>query len=417
MSTAAILCIGTELTRGEIVNTNASWLAESLTDLGFEVTAIDVVDDDRERICAALRRLGGAHAVIVCTGGLGPTTDDITSECAAAVVGVPLERDEDSLAAIRGRMERFGRTMAASNAKQADFPRGATVIPNKRGTAPGFSVQIGRALAFFLPGVPHEMKSMFGSHVTPAAQPLVKGAIHQVRLKTFGMTESGVNDKLAGIEAEHGVVLAYRASFPEIEVKALARADEADVARERAERAAAAVRERLGPDVVYGEGDVTFAQALGDLLVERRWMLGGAESCTGGMLSEICTERGGSSAWFSGSIVSYANSQKTALLGVDAATLEKHGAVSELVARQMAEGARRALGVDVAFGITGVAGPSGGTPEKPVGLVHYAVSAADGTAHRQMIFPGTRSQVRRLACFAALALVRKAVLHGLGDET
>jgi nicotinamide-nucleotide amidase len=413
MSTAAILCIGTELTRGEIVNTNASWLAERLTELGFEVTAVDVVDDDRGRIQAALVRLGADHDLLVCTGGLGPTTDDITSECAAAVLGVPLVRDGASLDSIRQRMERFGRTMAASNEKQADFPEGAGVLPNRRGTAPGFSVTLGRALAFFLPGVPHEMKVMLNEHVAPAAAPLVSGAIHQIRIKTFGMTESGVNDRLAGIEAAHDVVLAYRAHFPEIEVKVLARSGQRAEAERRARSAADAVVARLGPDTVYAEGEVGFAQALGALLEERGLSLGGAESCTGGMASELLTEQSGSSAWFCGAIVSYANSAKSALLGVSEGLLAEHGAVSEPVARGMAEGARRALGADIAFGITGVAGPTGGTPDKPNGLVHFAVASSAGTEHRQVIFPGTRAQVRRLASFAALALVRKVLLHGM----
>lgn len=416
MSTAAILCIGTELTRGEIVNTNASWLAESLTDLGLEVTAVDVVADDRGSIRAALSRLGAAHDVLVCTGGLGPTTDDITSECVAEHLGVPLERDAASLDAIRRRMERFGRTMAASNAKQADFPRGATVIPNPRGTAPGFSLRIGRAFAAFLPGVPHEMKAMFAAHVAPAAAPLVSGSIRQVRIKTFGMTESGVNDRLGGIEAEHDVVLAYRAHFPEIEVKVLARAAAPADAEARARRAADAVLERLGPDTVYGEGDVTFAESVGKLVVERGLLLGGAESCTGGMASELLTERGGSSAYFAGAIVAYANAVKTRVLGVSEALLAEHGAVSEAVARALAEGARRALDVPIAFGITGIAGPGGSSDEKPIGLVHFAVSTAAATSHRQVVFPGSRSQVRRLAAFAALALVRKVLLHGQSED-
>src|SRR5687768_6048585 len=151
--TAAILCIGTELTRGELVDTNSAWLAEVLTELGLEVTALDCTDDDPARIQAALRRLGAAHDFLVCTGGLGPTTDDLTTVAVAAVLGVPLERDPVSLEAIRARMERFGRAMALSNAKQADFPKGARILPNREGTAPGFSVKLERALAFFMPGV------------------------------------------------------------------------------------------------------------------------------------------------------------------------------------------------------------------------------------------------------------------------
>src|SRR5688572_26447178 len=170
---AAVLSTGTELTRGELVNTNGTFLAEALTALGFEVTAVDSVDDHTERIVRTLERLGRDHDVVVCTGGLGPTTDDLTSECVARLLDVPLERDPPSLETIRARLERAGRTMAASNAKQADFPRGARILPNPHGTAPGFAVTLGRAAAFFLPGVPSEMKAMFAASVVPAIAPLV----------------------------------------------------------------------------------------------------------------------------------------------------------------------------------------------------------------------------------------------------
>lgn len=409
---AAVLCIGTELTRGEIVNTNASWLAEVLTDAGLEVTAIESIPDTRALIVETLHRLSAQHLVIVCTGGLGPTTDDITSECVAEVLGVPLERDEASLEAIRTRMEKFGRTMATSNAKQADFPKGATILPNRKGTAPGFAVQLGHARGFFMPGVPREMKTMFGELVAPALAPFLRDAMHQVRLRTFGMTESGVNDKLAGIEEAHDVTLAYRAHFPEIEVKVHARAAEAQAATERARRAADEVIARLGPDVVFGEGDVTFAEQLGKLLVGKKLTLAVAESCTGGGVGRLLTERSGASEFFLGGVVSYANSVKESLLGVPAAVLAEHGAVSAPVARAMAEGARKAVGSDLALAITGVAGPTGGTPDKPVGMVCFAVASAEGTSDRQMVFPGSRTQVRDLGAFAGLALVRKVVLHG-----
>lgn len=410
--TAAVLCIGTELTRGEIVNTNANWLAEALTSLGMEVTAIEAIADDRAQIVATLKRLAAEHRLIVCTGGLGPTTDDITSECVAHALGVPLERDAASLDAITARMQRFGRTMAASNAKQADFPRGATVIANRKGTAPGFAVTLDRARAFFLPGVPREMKTMFGEVVAKEVEPLVGDALFQVRLKTFGMTESGVNDRLDGIEAAHDVVLAYRAHFPEIEVKVLARAAARADAETRARAAADEVRARLGPDTLYAEGDVTFPEALGALLLEKGALLGVAESCTGGLVAQLLTERGGSSAFFAGGVVAYSNALKHALLDVPETLLAEHGAVSAPVARAMAEGALARLKVDVALSLTGIAGPAGGSDEKPVGLVHYAVATKDGVSDRQMVFPGSRAQVRHLSAFAGLALVRGVLRHG-----
>jgi nicotinamide-nucleotide amidase len=407
--TAAILCIGTELTRGELVDTNSAWLAEALTGIGLEVTALDGTDDDPARIQQALRRLGAAHDVLVCTGGLGPTTDDLTTEAVAAVLGVPLERDAASLEAIRARIERFGRTMAPSNAKQADFPKGARILPNEEGTAPGFQVQLERALAFFMPGVPREMKAMFERHVAPAIAPLAAAEVHQLRLKTFGMPESAVNDQLAGIEAEHGVVIGYRAHFPEIEVKLVARDRDPERAQARARAAADAVKSRLG-EVVYGEGDVTLAEVVGALLVERGLTLGVAESCSGGLLSDLITRRSGASAFFAGGVVSYANSVKERQLGVSRELLERHGAVSSEVARAMAEGARSTLRVDVAASVTGVAGPTGGTAEKPVGLVHYAVSTAAGTVDRKLMFPSSRQMIQLVSAFRALALVREVLL-------
>jgi len=408
MATAIVLCIGTELTRGELVNTNASFLAAGLTTAGFQVVGIDTVDDDAARVGAALRRAASAANVIVATGGLGPTTDDITTACVARELGVSLQRDEASLAAIRARFERLGRSMSTSNEKQADFPVGANVIPNPNGTAPGFSVRIGRASAFFLPGVPREMAPMFEHEVLPSVTPLVDEAYHQVLLRTYGLPESEVNDRLSGVEAEFGVTLGYRASFPIIEVKVLAHDRDRALAESRARQAANEVRSRLGT-VVFGEGDISFAQALGAELVARGWRLAAAESCTGGLVGEILTERGGASAFFLGSTVTYDDRAKTALLGVDPELVRSHGAVSSEVARAMAKGALARFEADVALAITGIAGPGGGSAEKPVGLVHYAVATHEGVSEKHAVFSGDRHFIRLRACYAALGLVLRAV--------
>ena len=408
---AAILSIGTELTRGEIVNTNAAWLSEELTRLGLDVTAVETIPDDPLAIRRVLLRLGADHDVVVSTGGLGPTTDDITSECAANAMGVPLERDPASLEAIRTRMERFGRTVAASNAKQADFPRGATVLPNAQGTAPGFVVTIGRARAFFMPGVPGEMKPMFASHVAPALSGLSRGGIHQVRLRTFGLPESTANDRLAGVEAAHGVIIGYRAHYPEIEVKVLARRGSQEEAERAARDGAEDVCARLG-DVVYAEGDASLAETVGGMLRDRGLTIATAESCTGGLVAELLTDPAGASAWVRGAIVAYDNRVKMGCLGVPEATLAAHGAVSAEVARAMAEGARRALGADVALAITGIAGPTGGTAEKPIGLVYFAVSSVAGTSDRRVVFPGARRQIRAVAAWSGLAMVRRVLRDG-----
>jgi len=409
---AAILCIGTELTRGELQNSNATWLAEALTTIGFDVEDIACVDDDRGRIEATLTRLTTAHEVVVCTGGLGPTTDDITTECVARLAGVDLVRDDASLAAIRERLARFGRQMAQSNAKQADFPHGCRILPNPNGTAPGFELKLNRARAYFMPGVPFEMKAMFESFVEPAISPLLGDRHFQVLLRSFGLPESEVNDRLAGIEAEFGVLIGYRATLPEIEVKVLARAESLELAQERAERAARVVRERLGEEVVFGEGKARFPEALCALLQAKAHTLALAESCTGGLVSELLTAHSGASAVFRGGAVTYSNESKIALLGVPAVLLARFGAVSAEVARAMAEGARLAFNADLALALTGIAGPTGGSPEKPVGLVHYAVSSGAGVSDRHVVFTGNRDQVRRRAAYAGLALVRRVLQYG-----
>lgn len=409
---AAILCIGTELTRGELQNTNATWLAEALTAIGFDVRDIDCVDDDRARIEGALARLTQAHEVVICTGGLGPTTDDITTECAARLAGVELVRDEPSLELIRERLSRFGRQMAASNAKQADFPRGSRILPNPNGTAPGFELKLNRALAYFMPGVPFEMKAMFESFIEPVIAPLLSDRHFQILLRTFGMAESEVNDRLAGIEAEFGVTIGYRATLPEIEVKVLARAESVELAQQRAAQGARAVRERLGDEVIFGEGKARFPEAVCSVLQAKAQTLALAESCTGGLVSELLTAHSGSSAVFRGGAVTYSNESKIALLGVPAVLLARFGAVSAEVARAMAEGARLAFNADYALALTGIAGPTGGSADKPVGLVHYAVASATGLSDRRAVFGGNREQIRRRAAFAGLALVRRVAQHG-----
>ncbi|HMI88352.1 MAG TPA: competence/damage-inducible protein A [Polyangiaceae bacterium] len=411
--TAAIFSIGTELTRGEIVNTNASWLGAELTAIGFEVSETVTVDDHPARIVAALKRLGAAHQVIVATGGLGPTTDDLTSAAVAQALGVALRRDAASLEAIRQRFKAAGYVMSPSNEKQADFPEGATVLANPVGSAPGFGVELGTCRAFFMPGVPSEMKRMFADHVVPAIASLSPRLSFQRRLKTFGLPESVVGEKLAGVEAAYpGVVLGYRAHYPEIEVKVNATAATPEAARAVADDAASEVQRRLA-DVIYGEGDDTFPRVVGRLLASRGLRLAVAESCTGGLLGHLLTSEPASEFFFADA-VTYANEAKTRLLGVSEDDLRVHGAVSPVVAAAMAEGVRKRCEVDVGVSITGIAGPSGGTPEKPVGLVYWSVAHAGETLVRHRVFRGDRRQVQMIAAFAALALVREVLLAQRG---
>ncbi len=407
--TAAIFSIGTELTRGEIVNSNASWLAAELTALGFEVIEIVSVDDHQGRIAESLKRLAQTYAVVLATGGLGPTTDDLTASSVAQAMGVPLVRDAASLEAIRRRFEASRRTMSATNEKQADFPQGAEVLANPVGTAPGFAVSLGHCRAFFLPGVPREMKRIFADHIVPRIAKLAPQLTFQLRLRTFGLPESMVGEKLAGIEAEFpGIRLGYRAHYPEIEVKVHATASSHGDARALADLGAAEVRKRLA-DVLYGEGDDTFAEVVGRAVRSRGFRLAVAESCTGGLLGHLITSEPASD-YFVADAVTYANSAKTRLLGVSEDVLRGHGAVSAGVAAAMAEGVRRVCSVEIGVAITGIAGPSGGAPNKPVGLVYWAVAHPGGTLVRDRIFAGDRQQIQTLAAYAALSLVRDVCL-------
>jgi nicotinamide-nucleotide amidase len=405
--TCAVLSIGTELTRGELVNSNAAWLAGELTSVGFEVIEHTVVDDDVERILEALRRLSTRVRVVVSTGGLGPTSDDVTAKAVAAALGVGLMRDNASLEAIRRRFEKAGRVMSPSNEKQADFPEGAEVLPNPVGTAPGFGVRMGDCALYFLPGVPREMEALFEQHVAPRIRPLAPDDAYQTRLRTFGLPESVVGEKLAGIEQAYpGTTLGYRAHFPEIEVKVLARAGSRADAKRLCEDATRQVKSCLGPSI-YGEGDETFAGVVGRALRTRGWTLAIAESCTGGLVGHLLTREPGASDFLLLDAVTYANSAKAAVLGVDEETIRWHGAVSPEVAEAMARGAKRVAGADIALSLTGIAGPGGGSDTKPVGTVYIALARADGGIDiRHKLLWGGRERIQILAAYEALQAVR-----------
>ncbi|GAF77527.1 unnamed protein product [marine sediment metagenome] len=287
-------------------------------------------------------------------------------------------------------------------------------------------MKIGQARAFFMPGVPSEMKRMFDEQVIPRIRDIAPNDSHQIRLRTFGLPESVVGEKLAGVEEDFpGVTIGYRAHFPEIEVKVLARApgpasrragapvpaDPQAVVRDLAERAAQEVRTRLG-DIVYGEGEDTFAGVVGRALRTRGWTLAIAESCTGGLVGHMITKEPGASDYLLLDAVTYANSAKQSVLGVDEEVLRGHGAVSPECACRMAEGARRVSGADVALAITGIAGPAGGSDTKPVGLVYLAIATAKGTEVQERNFKGDRLWIQTLAAYVGLRMVRDASAHG-----
>jgi len=400
--TTAILSLGTELTRGELVNANGAWLADRLTELGHDVVEITTVDDDDERIEQALGRLALVHDTIVCTGGLGPTTDDRTSACVARALGVPLVSDARARAGLEAALAKRGRPLGPDNEKQALVPDGSTILDNALGTAPGFAVTLEGALAFFLPGVPGEMRAMFEQAVRPLLRAPTESWL-ALYVRTAGMPESAIGERLAGIEASHGVTLGYRASAGGVTIKVLARTSTRTEgeARARAEAAWTEVGRRLG-QAVFSRSNAPLEQVLGELLAQRGLSLALAESCTGGGTSALLTRVPGSSRYFRGAIVAYDNRVKQSALGVPEALLAQHGAVSSEVAEAMAIGACRVLGADVGLAITGIAGPDGGSADKPVGLVHFAVAWQHEVATFQARFSGSRTEIQRRAESAAL---------------
>ena len=408
---AAILTTGTELTRGELCDTNSQWLSDRLTEAGVNVVEHATVGDDLSRISAALLRLGGSVDLLIVTGGLGPTSDDRTSAAMAAALEVELVRDATSLAAIEARYTAAGRTMAESNRKQADFPRGAVPLANNVGTAPGFQVPLGRAIAFVTPGVPREMKHLYARHIAPWLAERVTRHTFQVHLRTFGLPESVLAERVAdldegGAQADSRVSIGYRAGFPEVEVKVLARGRSLDEAKALAEDFAERARFRLAP-FVFGGRDDTFPASVGRLLRDKGLRVATAESCTGGLIGKLLTDMPGSSQYFVGALVAYHNLAKTALLGVPQDLIEQHGAVSAEVVKAMAAGAKERTGADLTVAVSGIAGPGGGSSDKPVGTVWFGLAGPkiDPLAiHRR--FPWERDRVRTYAAYFALMLLR-----------
>ena len=359
-----------------------------------------------ETVAAEVKRLASSYHVVIATGGLGPTADDLTAIAAARAASVELVRDESALLAIRRRVEARGATMNGALEKQADLPAGSELLPNANGPVPGFVTQIGDSTAFFLPGTPREMKRMFTEQVLPRVSPTAPANSFQVRLRTYGLGESAIGQALQGIEASRaGIALGYRVNFPEVDVKVHARGPSQAHARESALRASEEVKRRLG-DVIYGEGDESFPEIVGRALRGRGWRLAIGESCTGGLVAHLLTSFPASD-YLVGGAVTYANSAKSRLLGVSEDTLRGHGAVSGEVAAEMAEGARRLCECDVGLAVTGIAGPTGGTAEKPVGLAFWAVAHAGSTIVRHQVFTGDRDEVQLAAAYAGLDLLRR----------
>ncbi len=409
LADAVILSVGAELITGEVVDTNTSWLARELETLGIRcrlhVTAPDAVDV----VTREISRAAELASLVIVTGGLGPTADDLTRAALAFAAGVELVQDATALASIRAFFQRRGRDMPAENRTQALIPRGGRALRNDCGTAPGVFVKLGSAWCYALPGVPFEMRDMFTRVVRPELAARARGRLLRRRiLHCCGMPESRLGDRLADLlRPGRNPAVGTCALTGVIDVRIRADAADEDEARRLLDETEAEVRERLGA-VVYGVDDDTLASVVGRLLVARSATLSTAESCTGGLVAKMITDVPGSSRYYLGGGVTYANELKERVVGVEQELLVTHGAVSEPVAKAMAAGARSAFGSDYAVATTGIAGPGGATPGKPVGLVYCAVGTPAGVQVRRATLGDDvpREVVRQRAAYTVLNMLR-----------
>jgi len=406
-----VVTIGTELLLGHTVDTNAAELGRALAAAGAEITRHTTVADRPDAIRAAVAEALARSGFVITTGGLGPTRDDMTKTVVAQLLGKRLLLDERLLASIKARFDRMGRPMPAVNRTQAEVPEGAVILPNPRGTAPGLWVEDpGGRVVVLLPGVPREMHGLLVEQVLPrivARQGSARRVVVSRTVRTTGISESALAERIGPIEPEIApLTLAYLPSVDGVDLRVTAW----ELEPEDAEARLAAVVERLKAAVGehgYGEDDADLAAVLLDALRKGRHRLGVAESCTGGMIGERITNIPGASDTFIGGVVAYADVIKTAALKVPLETLEAYGAVSEETVRAMADGAQRLFSADCTIAVTGIAGPGGGTPEKPVGTVWLAARVHTTSRALTRVLPGDRDDVRRRAAQAGLDLLRR----------
>ncbi len=413
-----LLNIGTELLMGFVVNTHASWLGQRLSGLGATLVRQACVNDTPSDIRDALREALLRADVVITTGGLGPTSDDITRTMAVEMLGLETRVDEKTLENLRDRFRRRGIPMSESTKSQAIVPVGATVLPNECGTAPGLAIPLSAPWTcqwlVMLPGPPRELRPMFDAQALPLLRREFAGALPILDCRVFkivGMGESQVAEKVeASLREIKGLEIGYCARSGEVDLRLLVRGGDADEVHRSADAAEAMARRVLG-NSIFGTGDATLEKTVVDLLRARHQTVAVAESCTGGYLAHRITLVSGSSEVFREGWVTYSNDAKTALLGVPGHLVVEYGAVSEPVARAMAEAALHKAGADRALAITGIAGPNGGTPEKPVGTVWIALASKQGTLANHHLFPSDRETFKFVAAQAALNMLRLELLR------
>jgi nicotinamide-nucleotide amidase len=406
-----VVTIGSELLLGQVVDTNAAELGRALAAAGAEIVRHVSVADRPEAIRAAVAESLERTGFVITTGGLGPTRDDMTKREVAAIFGKPLLLDDAVLRSLEERFRRLGRAMPASNRTQAEVPEGAVVLPNPRGTAPGLWVEDARGrVVVMLPGVPSEMRGLLAEEVLPRISRRSRGAVVRSRtVRTTGIAESALAVRVGAIEDDIApITLAYLPSTEGVDLRVTAWRLGEDEAERSLAAAAAVLRERAG-EHCYGEDGADLAAVVLEQLRARKARLVVAESCTGGLLGARITAVPGASDVFIGGVVAYDNVVKSGTLDVPPELLERYGAVSEQVVGAMAQGVQRQFAVDAALAITGIAGPSGGTVDKPVGTVWIAARLGAEARALKRVFPGDRGEIRARAAQGALDLLRRLV--------
>jgi nicotinamide-nucleotide amidase len=412
---AVILSIGDEIVAGLTVDTNSGYIADRLRTVGVETVGFAAVPDDEASILRALERACEDAEVVISTGGLGPTADDLTTATVARFAGLPLVLDQPSLDAIAARFRDSRREMPPNNRKQALLPRGCAIVANRSGTAPGFICAVERNVRtchiVSLPGVPREMRAMLEESVNPwLAERSVARRFTARVFSTFGLSESRLDELLEGLVRPEDARISFRAAFPRIQTRVTVSGGPGDDLEERLDAIEARIRERIGT-YIYAVGDEGLESAVVELLSARGLTLAVAESCTGGLIGHRITEVPGSSACFLLDVVAYANESKYVILGVREETIAEHGAVSTQTAEEMAVGVRRIGGADLGLATTGIAGPGGGTPEKPVGTVCIALAWEGGVRSERIdLGPRSRDWIKSWTAQLALDRLRKRVL-------
>ncbi|MDO8519380.1 MAG: competence/damage-inducible protein A [Deltaproteobacteria bacterium] len=410
-----ILTIGDEILSGNVVDTNTAFLADKFWMSGFEVTYHTAVRDDAAKIKEALLLAAERAEVVIVTGGLGPTADDFTIEVAAKTFRKKLVVDPHYVRYLENLFHQWGRELKENNKKQALIPQGAKTYQNRVGTAPGIGVKFKKTQFYFLPGVPKEMKQLFNDFIFPEILAGTKRAtiFESKLLKCFGAAEADLDAALKDLYVNRldveGVRTGFRAHFPETFIKLSAWGENSGVARKRLEGAEKKIRERIGK-FIYGEGEDTLESVLGCCLREKKKTVAVAESCTGGMVADRITDVPGASDYFKNGVVAYSNEAKTVVLGVSADTIKKHGAVSGPCAIEMAQGVRRISKAGYGIGITGIAGPTGGTSQKPVGTVHIAIAGHHGFWEKKYVIPSNREWFKLMASSIAIDRLRRELL-------